>query len=136
MSASASAVTPSSAPRPVKLAVILFAAALVVGLLDFALQRAGVTTVQSEALSSPLSVLFNLVITVGFLSLIMNRQNWARIIFAILIVLGLVFTVPIVLDEIGADPVGAMFSLLQLALQSVALVFLFRAESNRWFRRA
>ena len=136
MPASASASPRPDTPRDVKLAVALFVAALIVGILDFASQRVGVTSVQSEALSSPVSLVLGIVIAAGFLALIMTRQNWGRILFAGLTVLGLLLTIPVIVDELGADPLGAGFSLLQVALQVAGLIFLFRPNSNAWFRSA
>jgi hypothetical protein len=104
------------------------------GVLDLALQRIGVGSVESEALSSPAGFLFGIVFTAVFLALGLKRHNWARFVLAILTVLGLLLTVPIVAKELVADPIGAALSLVQVGLQIAGLIFLFRRSANAWFR--
>ncbi len=136
MSASTSVVASPGAPRDVKVAVALFAAALIIRIVEFALQRAGVTSVPSEGLSSPVSLALGTVMTVGFLSSIITGKNWGRIMFAVLMAVGLLVSIPIVRAEIVVDPARATLSLLQMVLNAAGLFFVFRPDSNRWFRHA
>ena len=67
------------------------------------------------------------------------RQNWARFVFLILFLLGLValFWARRVLGQLGLGQLGAQFgvmSLLQTIMQVVALGCLFARSSNEWFR--
>jgi hypothetical protein len=122
-------------PRDVKLAVLLTAIAVAIGVFDLVLQSTGITTAQSAA-STPGAVAVGVGFTVVFLFLILQRQNWARILYAVLAVLGLIFSVPMLGTELNEDLIGAVSTALQIILQLAALVFLFRPSANAWFRSA
>ncbi|MFZ0052817.1 MAG: hypothetical protein WAK96_13660 [Desulfobaccales bacterium] len=70
--------------------------------------------------------------------LIGQGKNWARIIFLVLWIVGiLLFLSAIPLGRfLAASPISGMFALLQYVLQVVALVLLFQNESSRWFRKS
>jgi len=123
-----------SVPKEVRYGVMATAASLLLSIVDMLLQKAGVTAVESEALSSPAAVLGGVVLTAVFLLLIVKRHNWARIVFTILIVIGIPLAIPIVLTELRTDVLGAISSILQLVLQIAGVVFFFRPAANAWFR--
>lgn len=125
----------SGPPTAVKAGVWMIGASLVVGALDLLLQNAGVTSAQT-AMSSPAAFLFGIVYSVVFLLLILKKHNWARWVFVILGAIGLIATVPILAQELGPDPVGAISTLIQMLLQSGALVSFVTPPANRWFQAA
>lgn len=120
-------------PPEVTLAVTLVGASLVVGGLDLILQYAGLSSPQSEA-SSLLGLIFGAAVTSVFLWLILRRHNWARITFAILTLVTVVTSIPILLNELSGDVVGAVLTVTQIALQLVAVWLLFRPLANAWFK--
>ena len=79
-------------------------------------------------------------IWVGVILLILKRQNWARILIVVVLSFSLVSVVLTMLTGIfAADgrprfPVGMPMLWLGLAIRIVAVVLLFRSESNAWFR--
>ncbi len=87
-------------------------------------------------MSSPAAFLFGIVYSVVFLLLILKKHNWARWVFVILGAIGLIATVPILAQELGPDPVGAISTLIQMLLQSGALVSFVTPPANRWFQAA
>ncbi len=64
------------------------------------------------------------------------RQNWARFVFLILFLLGLIalFWARRVLGQLGLGAQFGVTSLLQTIMQVVALGCLFARSSNEWFR--
>jgi hypothetical protein len=67
------------------------------------------------------------------------RQNWARLVFLILFLLGLLalFWARRVLGQLGLGqlaPQSGVMSLLHTIMQVVALGCLFARSSNEWFR--
>lgn len=72
---------------------------------------------------------------VGLLFFIARRKNWARIVFLVIFILGVPLSVGPLLDSISGTPISGVLGLLQVALQVVALVLLFRSEAAAWFRQ-
>ena len=70
--------------------------------------------------------------------LIGQGNNWARISFLALWLIGiLLFLEAVPLRRfLAVHPISGMFALLQYLLQVVALVLLFQNKSSRWFRKA
>jgi hypothetical protein len=60
----------TAVPQDIQIAIGLSVAGLAIGALDFGLQRLGVSSVQSEALSSPASLLVGIAFTAFLLFLI------------------------------------------------------------------
>lgn len=70
-----------------------------------------------------------------FLNVLLSAgKNWARILFLILFILGLIPTVPMLLAEVVNKPLTGLVSLVQLALQGYATYSLFIHQSSEWFR--
>jgi len=63
-----------------------------------------------------------------------KRQNWARWLWIALFVLGTPGYIAIFKDLLGISLAGAI-SLTQVALQLVALYFVFTGNAKPWFRR-
>ena len=62
------------------------------------------------------------------------RQNWARWIFSVLIVLGLI-AAPMKVASMHGSMDAALY-LTQAVLQAAAVYLLFRPHSSRWYKRA
>ena len=79
-------------------------------------------------------VIFFTFVLVGYLIFrISAGENWARIGFLIMLVLGLIPTVPQIIKEWPGTPFAAMLSAIQLIIQAYALFLLFTAPGKSWF---
>lgn len=78
--------------------------------------------------------LIGTIITLFFLFFIFKSKNWARIIYTLISIIGLVSILPIVCLEITNDIIGAISSIIQIALILVSTLYLFHKESNVWFQ--
>lgn len=73
----------------------------------------------------------------GFLVLaIWYGKNWARILNAILMLLGLFVTVPVVIHDISSNPSSAVLTALLAAIQLVATLVLFSPQARPWFQNS
>jgi hypothetical protein len=64
-----------------------------------------------------------------------RRQNWARWVFAVLFVLGLPLSLPMVWASLMPITLSGVISVVQIALQVVGLIFVFSPQSRPWFQR-
>ena len=62
-------------------------------------------------------------------------RNWARLIFAAIVAVGMLGSVPEMLQTARTLPINAAINAAVLGIQLVALVFLFLPQSREWFRR-
>jgi hypothetical protein len=62
-------------------------------------------------------------------------KNWARWVFTVLFVLGLPLSLPMVWASLAPITLAGVISVVQIALQVVALVFVFSPQSRPWFQR-
>ena len=107
-------------------------------IIDQQLEAAGVSeTISSDSVRSITiaGAVFGLVISVGISTLLAifigKGANWARIVYTVLAALGVLGS----LFGFGSEPIAlGVLSLLSLLLTVVAVVMLFRAESNAWFK--
>jgi hypothetical protein len=75
-----------------------------------------------------------LVIMILLLVAVANRQNWARIVLLAMYVLGVPLSIPHQIRLIAGGNGLGYAEVAQDVLQLVALIMLFRRESNAWFR--
>jgi hypothetical protein len=107
-------------------------------IIDQQLESAGVSeTISSDSVRSIAiaGAVFGLIISVGISSLLAifigKGANWARIVYTVLAVLAVLGTV----FGFASQPVVlTVLSLISILLTIVAVVMLFRPESNAWFR--
>lgn len=85
-----------------------------------------------------LLALLGLVIFLGicffFVSKIAAGRNWARIIFLVLLLIGLPFAIPGYIVELKTSPLHGSVSILLAILQVTGAYLLFTKNSNLWFR--
>ena len=62
-------------------------------------------------------------------------QNWARILFLVLFVLGVVPTIMGIPKTLNISLAAGMLSTIQLVLQAVSAVLFFTPSAGPWFRR-
>jgi membrane protein implicated in regulation of membrane protease activity len=80
------------------------------------------------------SIIFGLLVTWFLIVKISKGKNWARLVFAVLFVLGAVVVVPAIALLYAAMPISALITGLQTLLQFIGVVLLFVPSSNAWFR--
>jgi hypothetical protein len=121
-----------SKPVQVDYAVKLIYGSLIIGLLK--------AVVEYNRLYIGFSIgtlVCGLVVTLGFLAFfavtISKGKNWARIIFVIFFVTGLIPFIHSTLQAFSASFISGTLSIIQATMQLVACILLFQHESNSWF---
>jgi hypothetical protein len=62
-------------------------------------------------------------------------KNWARIAYTVLFVLGLPFAILPLAEALQSRPISGVLGVLQLVMQSTAVVFLYLPGGRPWFHR-
>lgn len=110
------------------IAVLLIVASLVLGLIRYPLEFA------------PSFLLFLVAVpTLALIALlawqIYAGKNWARIVYTVFFVLGLPFSILPLVEALQSRPISGLLGVLQLVMQSAALVLLYLPGSRSWFSR-
>jgi hypothetical protein len=140
MSKTASEILGSSRPRDVEVGIRLLFGSLLLALIAFVVRdfhkyidlRSAVGDIGSDAFTFGFMLFFVLKISSG--------RNWARITFLIVFVLGLILIIGISLTSFGLAQLRTqgllinVCAIFQTLVQGVALAFLFKSESNAWFK--
>lgn len=126
--------TPMRRPAEATRAVQLISASFILGAL-----RAAFELTQKVAGAYILPAMLLLLVFFGicffFVSKIAAGRNWARIIFLILVLLGLPFAIIGYIQELRINLPGGLFSIVVALLQVTGTCLLFTRNSNLWFRR-
>ena len=117
-------------------AVVTFA--LLDSIIDAELEKAGLSeTISTDSIRSVAiaGAVFGLVVSVGIATLLVifigRGANWARIVYTVLAAIGVLGSV----FGYASQPIElTVLSLLSLLLTVVAVVMLYRSESNAWFK--
>ena len=121
-------------PKPVAVAVTLLWVSYVMGLARGLMDFSALTAVAS--LAYVVFVMFFTFVLIAYLIYrIAAGENWARIAFLVMLILGLIPTLPQLIKEWSTAPFAATLSVLQLAIQAYALFLLFTSPGNSWFSR-
>ena len=123
------------APRTVELAVLFTFLAIMTGMTEFILELIGIGRRTIDMENYELTAIIGFAINFLFMILFLKKQNWARIVFAVLFFLGLLALVPIVKQELQNDIIGATSSILQTVFELTAIMLLFSKNSNPWFKK-
>jgi membrane-bound ClpP family serine protease len=123
----------ASRPAVVTRAVQLFSASFVIGAIRTVYDLAHKLSGASFVLSLVFLLIF-LGICFFFVGMIAAGRNWARIVFLVLLIIGLPLALPTYIGELKASlPYGSV-SILVAILQVIGIVLLFTKNSNLWFR--
>ena len=120
-------------PREVAMAIRLILLSLALGLLVSATQAAQRVSGVPLVLTLVIVVVFYGVLAL-FVSRISAGRNWARIIFLVLVVIGLPFAVPTYIGQLRQNLLLGVVGIVILILQVVGTYLLFTKNSNAWFR--
>ncbi len=122
-------------PSTVRRAVKMFAASLLLGPVQLLFPD---SLTQQAFMAAPA---FSVIVLGGVLALLLlllwsiyRAKNWARVVLTVLFVLGiplLPFTLPI---QFSASLIAGIAAVVQIVLQVMALLSLYRVESAQWFR--
>lgn len=126
--------TPESKDRPTEVlcAVQLAFASLVVALIAIPLQPG---VMKSQSLGFLILVMASSLLFTSFiLFMIWRGQNWARLLFIILFVIGVPFSFIGFLKTLPLNPVYAVINLIQISLQMMAVVLLLQHPARNWFK--
>jgi uncharacterized membrane protein YwaF len=123
---------PIPKPRNVKLAIILFASVISVATLSLFsnLIFSDLYSFKEKAPNYLLS--FALFVFLAFH--INARRNWARILYILLIVIGMATIPSHIIRLISVNKLSALFFFIQTLLEVAAAVVLFTKSSNKWFK--
>jgi hypothetical protein len=69
-----------------------------------------------------------------FVAMIAAGKNWARIVFLILLIIGLPFAIPTYLTELRTSIPYGSISVVVAILQVIGIVLVFTRNSNEWFK--
>ena len=129
----------NSRPRNVTIAVVILCVVLLCGLVSGSLHAAYATLPPTVSRSFAnailvLGVVFGVGINAFFVYNIFKGRNWARIVYLVFFLLGILFAVPSFIVLLGQSPAWVVFSLIGYGAQVVALVLLFTGPGNAWFK--
>ena len=62
-------------------------------------------------------------------------RNWARLVFAALLILGLPFSIFPIWEALHSRPLSGYLGLVQIVLQLASLLLIFQPASRPWFHR-
>jgi len=123
------------APKTVELAVLFTFLAIMTGMTEFILELIGIGERTIEMENYEMTAIIGFAVNFIFMILFLKKQNWARIVFAVLFFLGLLALVPIVKTELKSDLIGASSSILQTVFELIAIMLLFSKSANIWFKK-
>lgn len=120
-------------PKPVKTAVNILAAALVLALVMVGLEyvhfRSGLL-----ATFTPLHQGVTYAVLVLLIMLVSNGQGWARFLLAAWLLAALVLGGPVIMALFGKNAVLGALAAGQLVLVLIGLVMLFGPRANDWYK--
>ena len=83
----------------------------------------------------PVVAVSTFLIVGGLIFAAARRHNWARWVLAILTIMVLVLTWPLVRFQLTYGLVVPIATVVQITLEAAGLILLFRPAAGRWFRR-
>jgi hypothetical protein len=121
-------------PQAVTQAVNLLWASLAVGVFNFLLHFSAFRAI-NPGVGSLLGILGILLHLVIFILKISEGRNWARIIYLLVLLLGMLSFLPALLYEFSRSPIVATLSSMQVYLQAHAMYLVFTRPGSLWFRK-
>ena len=121
-------------PSQISTAVNLLWASLAIGFVNTLMDTQDLGSIAPPAFTNfiLISVFAVMALLIVFIS---KGKNWARITSLVLFVLGSLPSIPLVLGEFTRSPVLGAFSIIQIALEVVALYLVFTKPGAGWFKK-
>lgn len=120
-------------PREVALAIRLILLSLALGLVVAATQAVQRVSGIPLVVTLLIAVVFYGLLAL-FVSKILPGRNWARIVFLVLVLIGLPFAVPTYIGQLRQSVLFGLAGIVIVILQVFATYLLFTKNSNSWFR--
>ncbi len=120
-------------PKQIKHVIIAITAAFLVAGIELFLQYFGVTQ-QTFELETAYYFITSIVFMGVLVFFIAKRHNSARCVFIVLVLMNIPLIIPIFIEEIQTDIIGAISTSIQTALYIWAIVLLLRKPVGLWFR--
>jgi len=121
-------------PANVTIAVGLLWGTMGLGILNLAVSPAMRAATFSSGFATTV-LIATLAMLAGLNIAISKRQNWARFLFLIMLIVGFFFMDPFAIGVAALSSLGGLVMIVQLLLQVGAGILLFTGDSNRWFSR-
>lgn len=124
---------PWSRPTQIERAVILLAFSLVVSFLKLGLDYDYIASL--APIQSTIAVMIITVLVMLFIYYkIWTGRNWARIIFTVFFIIGILPTLLILPAEVNRNALVFLASIVQILAQVLAIIYMFLPVSNAWFK--
>jgi hypothetical protein len=123
---------PISKPRNVKLAIILFA--LVISVATLSLFSNLIFSDSYAFKEKTPNYLISFVLFIFLAFHINARRNWARILYIVLLVIGMIDIPSHIIRLVSVNKLSALFLTIQTLLEVSIAVALLTKSSNRWFK--
>jgi hypothetical protein len=121
-------------PREIGVAVALLVGSVFVGVVRLPLVWANVPPGQAGV--AVVTYIIVVAIVLAFAGGIYSRRNWVRIVYLVVIGLGLLVTLPRIPLVLRASAMQGIIELIQTGMQIGAAALTLTGPSNRWFRHA
>ena len=122
-----------SRPKVITTAIRILTLSIAIGLL-MSLVRVAQQVSGAPLVLAILIVLAFFGVFLFLVSRIWAGRNWARIVFLILVLIGLPFAIPNYIAELRKNVLSGSVSMLIVILQLLGTYLLFTKNSNTWFR--
>jgi hypothetical protein len=122
-----------SRPKVITTAIRILTLSIAIGLL-MSLVRVAQQVSGAPLILAILIVLAFFGVFLFLVSRIWAGRNWARIVFLILVLIGLPFAIPNYIAELRKNVLSGSVSMLIVILQLLGTYLLFTKNSNTWFR--
>jgi hypothetical protein len=123
----------ASRPPVVTSAVQFLSASFIIGAIRTVYDLSHKLSGAAFVLSIVFLIIF-LAVCFFFVSMIAARRNWARIVFLVLLIIGVPLAIPTYIAELKASLPHGSISVLVAILQIIGIVLLFTKASNQWFK--
>jgi hypothetical protein len=122
-----------SRPKVITTAIRILTLSIAIGLL-MSLVRVAQQVSGAPLILAILIVLAFFGVFLFLVSRIWAGRNWARIVFLILVLIGLPFAIPNYIAELRKNVLSGSVSMLIVVLQLLGTYLLFTKNSNTWFK--
>lgn len=126
---------PADLPNTISIAVKMIYLSIALGIVNPIIVE---LTTDVQNLSTPINLAIVLISTgtLTFFGYNINLgKNWARMIFTILVGLGLLLFPLVIPETFRLNPLVGFLSVVQAILQGFAIIFIFKSESKTWYKK-
>jgi hypothetical protein len=128
-------------PKEVVLAFWAIVIAQAVAVAEVMLEKFGIgvsMTQQMQGLSEStyiITVAVSIALILVLAVLVYFKQNWARVVFIVIVVISLASSIPVDIKEFGVDKIGFTSSVLQFLFLLASIFLLLTRNSSEWYKK-